>query len=172
MNRSIIVAALIISASILLNGYFERAAINPAVRTTPYKAASPHGDIGIAILPFETLSAAEYAGSAEAVRSEIVRQLTKFNDIRVAPSLKPAQIDLLRHGNREIGQRLGVSYLLSSSVLRDGNRIRVQVQLIDATSDAHIWAESYDRDVTGASLATDSEIAKNVADHVRAALKV
>ena len=70
---------------------------------------------------------------------------------------------------REIGQQLGVAHLLEGSVQRSANKIRVNAQLIDARTDAHIWAETYDRDLADL-FAIQSEIAKAIADQLQAKL--
>src|SRR5207244_958987 len=70
---------------------------------------------------------------------------------------------------REIAQQLGVAHVLEGSVQRVANRVRVTAQLIDARTDAHLWAEHYDRDVADV-FAIQSEIAKTIADHLQAKL--
>src|SRR5206468_5029490 len=70
---------------------------------------------------------------------------------------------------REIGQELGVAHLLEGSVQRAANRVRVNVQLIDARTDAHLWAQTYDRDLAD-TFAIQSEIAKAIAEQLQAKL--
>jgi hypothetical protein len=70
---------------------------------------------------------------------------------------------------RKIGQELGVAHLLEGSVQRAGNRVRVNAQLIDARNDAHLWAQTYDRDLADI-FTIQSEIAKEIADQLQAKL--
>src|SRR5207248_5352050 len=70
---------------------------------------------------------------------------------------------------REIGQQLGVARVIEGSVQRAGNRVRVNAQLLDARNDAHLWAQSYDRDLADV-FAIQSEIAKAIADQLHAKL--
>src|SRR5207237_10096872 len=75
----------------------------------------------------------------------------------------------LQRNLREIGQQLGVAHLLEGSVQRAANRVRVNAQLIDARTDAHLWAQTYDRDLADV-FAIQSEIAKAIADQLQAKL--
>src|SRR4030095_15105121 len=70
---------------------------------------------------------------------------------------------------RDIGQQLGVAHVLEGSVQRSGNRVRVNVQLVDTRTDGHLWAETYDRDLADV-FAIQSEIAKTIADQLQAKL--
>lgn len=125
----------------------------------------------IAVLPFENLSKdEENAFFALGVQDEILTDLAKVADLKVISrtSVMKYKTDLERK-LPEIAKALGVSYLVEGSVQRAGGRVRVNVQLIDARSDAHLWAEDYDRDVADV-FAIQSEIARQIADQLRAKL--
>ena len=72
----------------------------------------------------------------------------------------------MKRNLREIGRELGTAYLLEGTVQREGSRVRVNVQLIDARSDTHIWAESYDRDVADL-FALESELAETIVTQLK-----
>ena len=102
----------------------------------------------IAVLPFENLSD-DKANSyfAAGVQDEILSNLAKIADLKVI-SRTSANLYKRREprNSREIGQQLGVAHLLEGSVQRVGHRLRVNTQLVDARTDAHLWAQTYDRD--------------------------
>src|SRR2546430_14689835 len=103
----------------------------------------------IAVLPFENLSKdEENAFFAGGVQDEILNDLAKVSDLKVISrtSVMKYRSDLERN-LREIAKTLGVSHVVEGSVQRAGGRVRVRAQLIDARSDAHLWAEQEDRDV-------------------------
>jgi len=171
MNRSIIIAAVVISAAILLNGYFDRAARAPHAAQAPEKQPPMVRERSIAVLPFQDFSSSEQnAGFANGIQQEIINRLTKVHDLKVV-----SQSDVMRYNAaatrnpRDIGQHLGAANLLEGSAQRAGNRVRVTVQLIDAKTDTQLWAERYDREITDA-IAIESEIAKSIADQLGAGL--
>src|SRR6266568_3359245 len=128
-------------------------------------------DKSIAVLPFENLSKdEENAFFAGGVQDEILTDLAKIADLKVISrtSVMKYKSDLERN-LREIAKTLGVSHVVEGSVQRAGGRVRVNVQLIDAQNDAHLWAEHYDRDIADI-FAIQSEIAERIADQLRAKL--
>jgi TolB-like protein/Tfp pilus assembly protein PilF len=126
----------------------------------------------IAVLPFENLSADKAnAFFADGVQDEILTDLAKIAELKVI-----SRVSVLQYRNhaadrnvRTIGKDLGVAHVLEGSVQRAGDRVRVTAQLIDARTDAHLWAEHYDRDVSDV-FAIQSEIAEKIADQLRAKL--
>jgi TolB-like protein len=125
----------------------------------------------IAVLPFENLSDdKQNSYFSDGVQNEILADLAKVADLKVISRIS---VMLYKSGNprnlREIGQQLGVAHVLEGSVQRSANRVRVTAQLIDARSDAHLWAQTYDRDLTDV-FAIQSEIAKTIADQLQARL--
>jgi TolB-like protein/Flp pilus assembly protein TadD len=125
----------------------------------------------IAVLPFENLSDdKENAFFTDGVQDEILTNLAKVADLKVI-----SRTSVMHYRNaatrnlREIGQQLGVAHLLEGSVQRAANKIRVNAQLIDARTDAHLWAQTYDRDLADV-FAIQSEIAKAIAEQLQAKL--
>src|SRR5438477_5307314 len=107
-------------------------------------------DKSIAVLPFENRSdEKENAYFADGMQDDILTNLSKIGDLKVISRMSVMSYRGTGARNaREIGKALGVSTLLEGSVRRIGNRVRVNVQLINADNDEHIWAEDYDRDLT------------------------
>jgi len=125
----------------------------------------------IAVLPFENLSRdPDNAFFADGVQDEILTDLARVADLKVISrtSVMHYQSGVARN-LREIGQQLGVAHVVEGSVQRTGNRVRVNAQLIDARTDAHLWAQTYDRDLADV-FAIQSEIAKTIADQLQAKL--
>ena len=128
-------------------------------------------DKSIAVLPFQNLSdEKENAYFADGMQDDILTNLSKIGDLKVISrvSVMSYRGDGARNA-REIGKALGVGTLLEGSVRRIGNRVRVNVQLIDANSDEHIWAEDYDRDLTDV-FAIQTDLAQKIAYALQAKL--
>src|SRR6266496_261568 len=125
----------------------------------------------IAVLPVQNLSdEKENAYFADGMQDDILTNLAKIGDLKVISrmSVMSYRGDAVRNA-REIGKALGVAALLEGSVRRVGNRVRVSVQLINANSDEHIWAEDYDRDLTDV-FAIQTDLAKKIASALQAKL--
>jgi TolB-like protein/tetratricopeptide (TPR) repeat protein len=128
-------------------------------------------DKSIAVLPFQNLSdEKENAYFADGMQDDILTNLSKIGDLKVISrtSVMSYRGEGARNA-RDIGKALGVATLLEGSVRRIGNRVRVNVQLIDATNDEHIWAEDYDRDLTDV-FAIQTDLAQKIASALRAKL--
>ena len=125
----------------------------------------------IAVLPFENLSEEkqnEYF--ADGVQDEILTDLAKVADLKVISRTSVMQYQSgVARNLRKIAEELGVAHVVEGSVQRAGNKVRVNAQLIDARNDAHLWAQTYDRDVADV-FAIQSEIAKAIADQLQAKL--
>jgi TolB-like protein/class 3 adenylate cyclase/Tfp pilus assembly protein PilF len=192
-NRSwIIAAAVIIVAALALGGYFlsrrsapvagaatsQGAVASPAAVLSAAPAAAPVTTVpgavpekSIAVLPFENLSEEKAnAFFTDGVQDEILTNLAKIADLKVISrtSVMPYKTGTQRN-LREIAQQLGVAHLVEGSVQKVANRVRVNAQLIDARNDAHLWAQTYDRDLADV-FAIQSEIAKAIADQLQAKL--
>jgi serine/threonine protein kinase/Tfp pilus assembly protein PilF len=128
-------------------------------------------DRSIAVLPFENLSSdKENAFFTDGVQDEILTDLAKIADLKVISRTSVMQYKSgVARNLRKIGEELGVAHVVEGSVQRAGNKVRVNAQLIDARNDAHLWAQTYDRDVADV-FAIQSEIAKAIADQLRARL--
>jgi len=125
---------------------------------------------GIAVLPFDNLSPdPDNAFFAGGIHEEVLTRLSRINDLRVISRTSMENIAREDLPLPEIGRRLGVSHVLEGSVRRAGNQVRITVQLIEAASDKHLWAENYDRPLDDV-FAIQSEIALAIADQLEIAL--
>ena len=163
-SRSLSVGFLVLSSS----------ATRPSRRSAAGRNVAPAASVpdkSIAVLPFENLSANQETGFfTDGVQDEILSNLAKVADLKVISRTSVMQYKVVRARNlREIGRQLGVAHVLEGSVQRIDNRIRVNAQLIDARTDAHLWAQSYDREVADV-FAIQSEIAATIADQLKVQL--
>jgi len=126
----------------------------------------------VAVLPFENLSTEEgNAYFASGLHDEVMTQLLRVSGLRVISRTSVMEYATDRPNVRVIARDLGVSYVAEATVQRIGDRLRVNVQLIDARTDDHLWAEHYDRELSDA-FAVQSEIARKVADALTTTLTV
>src|SRR4029077_3447739 len=137
----------------------------------PGGSALAVGEKSIAVLPFENLSEEKAnAFFADGVQDEILTDLAKIEDLKVISRTSVMQYKSgLARNLRKIGEELGVAHVVEGSVQRAASKIRVNAQLIDARNDAHLWAQTYDRDLADV-FAIQSEIAKAIADQLQAKL--
>src|SRR6266704_1475900 len=134
------------------------------------RASARKIDKSIAVLPFENLSdEKENAYFADGVQDDILTNLSKIGELRVISRTSVMSYRGHAPNVRDIGKALGVSTILEGSVRRAGNRVRVNVQLIDATTDEHIWANNYDRDLTDV-FAIQTDLAQKIANELQAKL--
>jgi serine/threonine-protein kinase len=169
---ALLVAAVALGVLLFRMGADHRAVRAGAEEEGRRSAASlPAAEKSIAVLPFENLSEEKAnAFFADGVQDEILTNLAKVADLKVISRTSVMQYKSgVRRNLREIGQQLGVAHLLEGSVQRAANRVRVNAQLIDARTDAHLWAQTYDRDLADV-FAIQSEIAKTIADQLQAKL--
>jgi TolB-like protein/Tfp pilus assembly protein PilF len=131
----------------------------------------PTSEKSIAVLPFENLSEEkqnEYF--ADGVQDQILTDLAQIADLKVISRTSVMQYKSgLARNLRKIAEELGVAHVVEGTVQRAANKIRVSAQLIDARNDAHLWAQTYDRDLADV-FAIQSEIAKAIADQLQAKL--
>src|SRR5215510_6043256 len=134
------------------------------------RVAAHKVDKSIAVLPFENLSdEKENAYFADGIQDDVLTNLSKIGDLKVISRTSVMQYRGRPSNVRDIGKALGVSNILEGSVRRVGNRVRVNVQLIDANTDEHVWANDYDRDVTDV-FAIQSDLAHEIANALQAKL--
>jgi TolB-like protein/Tfp pilus assembly protein PilF len=127
-------------------------------------------DKSIAVLPFQNLSDnQDNAYFADGIQDDLLTNLSKIGDLKVISRTSVMQYRDKPITVREIGKALGVSNVLEGSVRRSGNKVRVNVQLIDANTDEHVWASDYDRDVTDV-FAIQTDLAQKIADALQAKL--
>src|SRR5213083_2455170 len=134
------------------------------------RASAHKVDKSIAVLPFQNLSDdPQNAYFADGIQDDVLTSLSKIGDLRVISRTSVMQYRDKATNVRDIGKALGVSNILEGSVRRSGNKVRVNVQLIDANNDEHIWANDYDRDVTDV-FAIQSDLAQKIAEALQAKL--
>ena len=135
------------------------------------RASARKIDKSIAVLPFQNLSdEKQNAYFADGMQDDILTNLSKIGDLKVISRTSVMSYrDNVTRNVREIGKALGVATLLEGSVRRVGNRVRVNVQLINADNDEHIWAEDYDRDLTDV-FAIQTDLAQKIASALQAKL--
>ncbi len=134
------------------------------------KGAAGAAEKSIAILPFENLS--EEKGNAyfaEGVQDEILTRLAKIADLKVISRTSTQRFKSSPDNLREVAKQLGVANILEGSVQKAADQVRVNVQLVNALTDAHLWAETYDRKLTDI-FGVESEIAKAIAESLQAKL--
>src|SRR5438477_7323664 len=133
-------------------------------------SASSMTNKSIAVLPFDNLSGdPQNAYFSEGVQDEILTRLAKIAELKVISRTSTQRFKSAPNDLRQIAQQLGVANILEGSVQKANDQVRVNVQLINALTDAHLWAETYDRKLTDI-FAVESEIARTVAETLRAKL--
>ncbi len=156
-----IIAVLLLVIGILV---FQRLhpTISPAVSSSLGKS--------IAVLPFENLSEEKAnAYFADGIQDEILTKLAGIGDLKVISRSSTAKYKSKPEDLKTVANELGVATVLEGSVQRAGDRVRVNVQLVDARIDTHLWAKSYDRDLKDV-FAVESEVAQEIADALQAKL--
>jgi TolB-like protein/Tfp pilus assembly protein PilF len=152
-----LVLAAIVAAFIFLLRKPTRAVLNIAGKS-------------IAVLPFENLSEDKAnAYFAEGIQDEILTRLAKIADLKVISRTSTQHYKSAPGNLREIAKQLGVTNIVEGSVQKSGDAVRVNVQLIKAANDSHLWADTYDRKLTDI-FAVESEIAKGIAESLQAKL--
>ena len=140
---------------------FSRNRMEPAL-TTPEKS--------IAVLPFENLSEEKAnAYFADGIQDEILTRLAKIADLKVISRTSTQQYQSKPGNLSEIAKQLGVANILEGSVQKAADKVRVNVQLIQAATDSHVWADTYDRKLTDV-FSVESEVAKAIAERLQAQL--
>ena len=139
-------------------------------QTTPSSPTPAIPEKSIAVLPFENRSEEKAnAYFAEGIQDEILTRLSKIADLKVISRTSTQRYKSAPENLPEIAKQLGVAHILEGSVQRSGDAVRVNVQLINAASDSHLWAETFDRKLTDI-FSVESDVAKAIADQLRAKL--
>jgi len=135
-------------------------------------AATQVADHSVAVLPFANMSSdAENEVFADGIHEDVLTQLGRVRELKVVSRTSVMAYRAPKKSVGEIGRELGVGAILEGSVRRMGNHVRITAQLIDAASDSHIWAETYDRELTESNVfSVQSEIASEIASALRIAL--
>ena len=125
---------------------------------------------GVAVLPFENLSRdPDNAYFANGIQEEILTRLASIADLKVISRTSTQQYQSKPRNLREIAKQLGVANIVEGSVQKAADQVRVNVQLINAQTDSHLWADTYDRKLTDI-FGVESEIAKRIAESLQAKL--
>ena len=134
------------------------------------EAATAIPQKSIAVLPFENLSDDKNAAYfADGIQDEILTKLASIADLKVISRTSTARYKSKPEDLRTVSQQLGVATVLEGSVQKAADKVRVNVQLIDARADSHLWAKTYDRDIKDV-FAVESEVAQEIADSLQAKL--
>ena len=158
MTAALIAFAVIVAGIAIFSRYRVRSTL-----TAPEKS--------IAVLPFGNLSRdPDNAYFADGIQDEILTRLSKIADLKVISRTSTQHYKSAPENLPEIARQLGVAHILEGSVQKSADAVRVNVQLIKAANDSHLWADTYDRRLTDI-FSVESEIAKAVADQLRAKLR-
>src|SRR5882724_7522553 len=164
-NRPLLVASIAAASVLVLVGLYFGAsnrAKSPLQPTIQEKS--------IAVLPFENRSEDKTnAYFAEGIQDEILTRLSKIADLKVISRTSTQRYKSTPENLPEIARQLGVAHIVEGSVQKNGDAVRVNVQLINAANDSHLWADTFDRKLTDI-FSVESEVAKAIADQLRAKL--
>jgi TolB-like protein/lipopolysaccharide biosynthesis regulator YciM len=170
----VVLALVLLVGGGLLWLYAQRAVRTTAASANRESPAAVSTDArpSIAILPFENRSRlADDEYFVDGIHDDILTQLSKVSALRVISRTSVEQFRENKLPTRTIADQLGVTRILEGGVQRAGDRVRIHVQLIDAASDAHLWAESHDRELTATNIfEIQSEVASSIAHTLRATL--
>jgi TolB-like protein/predicted Zn-dependent protease len=145
-----------------------KVALAPA--TDPVPVGFKKGDKSIAVLPFTNMSEDKDSGFfADGVHEDILTNLARVREFRVVSRTSVMPYRTTTKSMRQIAQELGVTYILEGSVRRSGGKVRVTGQLILAGTDEHVWAQSYDRDLSDV-FAIQAELSQQIAAALKTAL--
>ena len=162
----VVVIGAAVSIGLFFLGRYSASNSASATRTEP----APVPQKSIAVLPFDNLSRdPDNAYFTEGVQDEILTRLAKVADLKVISRTSTQHFKSTPENLPEIAKQLGVANILEGSVQRVGEQVRVNVQLINAMTDAHLWADTYDRKLTDI-FTVESDIAKTVAETLQAKL--
>src|SRR5262245_32217034 len=173
MDRIIIVVLVLALGYFAFDKFVLMPRREPALvaNSVPNESKSAVNAKSIAVLPFENLSEDKAnAYFADGVMDEILTNLARIADLKVISRTSVMQYKSgVARNLRKVGEELGVAHVVEGSVQRSANKIRVNAQLVDARNDAHLWAQTYDRDLADV-FAIQSEIAKAIAEQLQAKL--
>src|SRR6188474_2776789 len=177
LPRSLLVLALVVAALAMVISsltFFQRVSLRMTQSTPPEETGSKGTVLipekSIAILPFENLSGDKAnAYFADGIHDEILMRLSKIADLKVISRTSTQHYKSAPENLPEIAKQLGVAHILEGRVRKSGDAVRVNVQLIRAANDSHLWSETFDRKLTDI-FSVESEVAKAIADQLRAKL--
>lgn len=165
--------AFVASVAILAAALLVYQFLKPKSTVKPAEASGPAVSIpqkSIAILPFENLSDDKSAAYfADGIQDEILTKIAGVADLKVISRTSTAKYKSKPEDLKTVSQQLAVAHVLEGTVQKAGEKVRVNVQLIDARADSHLWAKTYDRDIKDV-FAVESEVAEEIADSLQAKL--
>jgi TolB-like protein len=175
--RALLVIALVVAALAMVISsltFFQRVSLRITPSTPPEETGSKGTVLipekSIAVLPFENRSEEKTnAYFADGIQQEILTRLSKIADLKVISRTSTQQYKSAPENLPEIARQLGVAHVLEGSVQKSGDAVRVNVQLIKAANDSHLWADTFDRKLTDI-FSVESEVAKSIAEQLRAKL--
>jgi TolB-like protein/class 3 adenylate cyclase/Tfp pilus assembly protein PilF len=154
MTAALLTIAAIVAGIVMFSRYWGRSTL-----AAPEKS--------IAVLPFENRSEDKAnAYFADGIQDEILTRLSKIADLKVISRTSTQHYKSAPGNLREIAKQLGVAHVVEGSVQKSGDAVRVNVQLIKAANDSHLWADTFDRKLTDI-FSVESEVAKAIADQLR-----
>ncbi len=165
------IVAITIALAVVAAGLFVYQLVGSKSTSTPRQSeAATVSNKSIAVLPFDNLSRdPDNAYFCEGVQDEILTRLAKVADLKVISRTSTQHFKSTPDNLPQIAKQLGVAHIVEGSVQKASDQVRVNVQLINALTDAHLWADTYDRKLTDI-FAVESEIAKTIADTLQARL--
>ena len=164
------IVALTIAVAVIAAGLFVYQLVRSKSDTSGSPATVAIANKSIAVLPFDNLSGdPQNAYFSEGVQDEILTRLAKIAELKVISRTSTQRFKTAPDDLRQIARQLGVANVLEGSVQKANDQVRVNVQLINALTDAHLWADTYDRKLTDI-FAVETEIAKTIADTLQAKL--
>ena len=167
-RRGRIMAMTVAGVAISVAGWLAVRPLTPAV--APPHAVTLIADKSIAVLPFQNRSdQAANAYFTDGIHEDILTNLAAIRDLRVVSRTSVMEYRNTTKKIPDIGRELQVAYVLEGSVQRAGDKVRVTAQLIDARTDQHVWAKSYDKDMTDI-FAVQSALSEAIADALRTVL--
>src|SRR6266516_4894151 len=177
LPRSLVALALVVAALALVISsltFFQHVSLRMTPSTPPEGTASKGTVLipekSIAVLPFENRSEDKAnAYFAEGIQDEILTRLSKVADLKVISRTSTEHYKSAPENLPEIAKQLGVAHIVEGSVQKSGESVRVNVQLIKAANDSHLWSDTFDRKLTDI-FSVESEVAKAIADQLRAKL--
>ncbi|PYL75511.1 MAG: hypothetical protein DMF27_11875 [Verrucomicrobia bacterium] len=171
-KRTLIVALLLsaLALAISFSIFFRRGSPNVTRTFSEESIASPIPEKSIAVMPFENRSEEKAnAYFAEGIQDEILTRLSKIADLKVISRTSTQHYKSAPENLREIARELGVAHILEGSVQKSGDAVRVNVQLINAATDSHVWADTFDRKLTDI-FSVESEVSQKIAAALQANL--
>jgi TolB-like protein/Tfp pilus assembly protein PilF len=164
------IVAVTIALAVVAAGLFVYQLVRSKSDTSSSPVTTTIANKSIAVLPFDNLSRdLDNAYFCEGVQDEILTRLAKVADLKVISRTSTQHFKSTPDNLPQIAKQLGVAHILEGSVQKSGDAVRVNVQLIKAANEAHLWADTYDRKLTDI-FSVESEVAKAIADQLRAKL--